>query len=105
VRAASALGEPFWASSRKERLQTLNKGDRIAVSVRPEAIFVNGSSPALNPKFRARVQKSAFLGNRIDLRLDLKGQEFRCQVARFDQGAGSAHEVDVEFDSELAWVV
>ncbi len=105
VRAASALGEPFWASSRKDKLQTLNKGDRIAVSVRPEAIFVNGSAPSLNPKFRARVQKSAFLGNRIDLRLDLKGQEFRCQVPKFEHTLAQSHDVDVEFDSELAWVV
>jgi hypothetical protein len=51
------------------------------------------------------VHKSAFLGNRIDLRLDLKGQQFRCQVPKFDQGLLQSHEVDVEFDSELAWVV
>lgn len=101
VRMSHDLGEPFWASGSKDTVGRLSKGAPISVSVRPEAIRVNGAGGGDNPSIGAKVQASAFLGNRIDLRLDIKGQEFRCQVPRRDFG----DDINVTFNAELAWVI
>ena len=101
VRVSQDLGEPFWASGPKSLVGRLSPGTPVSVSVRPEAIRVNGAATGDNPALSARVQASAFLGNRIDLRLDIKGQEFRCQVPRMDFG----EEINVNFNPELAWVI
>lgn len=102
VRVAQELGEPFWASASKDKATGLAKGAPVAVSVRPEAILVNGAAgTAQNPAISAKVHASAFLGNRFDLRLEIRGQEFRCQVPNMDFGV----DVNVSFNSELAWVI
>jgi ABC-type Fe3+/spermidine/putrescine transport system ATPase subunit len=101
IRVSQDLGEPFWASGPKDLVGRLAKGAPVSVSVRPEAIRVNGGGGSDNPSISAKVQASAFLGNRIDLRLDIKGQEFRCQVPRMDFGG----DIDVNFNPELAWVI
>ena len=102
VRIAQSLGEPFWASASKDKVGDLSKGSPVAVSVRPEAIMVNGAANgAANPAISAKVHASAFLGNRFDLRLEIGGNEFRCQVPAMDFG----ETVNVSFNSELAWVI
>jgi ABC-type Fe3+/spermidine/putrescine transport system ATPase subunit len=102
VKISQEFGEPFWASAPKDRVGGLSKGAPVAVSVRPEAILVNGANEAAgNPPISARIQTSAFLGNRYDLRLDIRGREFRCQVPRMDFG----EDIHVTFNSELAWVI
>ena len=101
VRVAQEYGEPFWASGPKDLVDRLSKGSEISVSVRPEAIRVNGAAEGDNPQISAKVKATAFLGNRFDLRLDIKGREFRCQVPRMDFG----EDVDVNFNPELAWVI
>ncbi len=101
VRVAQDLGEPFWASGPRDMVGRLSQGTPISVSVRPEAIRVNGAGGGDNPAISAKVQASAFLGNRIDLRLDIKGQEFRCQVPSMDFG----EDINVNFNPELAWVI
>ena len=101
VRVSQELGDPFWASGPKDLIGQLSKGSPITVSLRPEAIRVNGAIEGDNPSITAKVQASAFLGNRIDLRLDVQGQDFRCQVPNMDFG----DEVKINFNSDLAWVI
>jgi len=101
VRVSQDLGEPFWASGPRDVVGRLSQGAPISVSVRPEAIRVNGAGGDGNPAIGAKVQASAFLGNRIDLRLNIKGQEFRCQVPNMDFG----DDINVNFNPELAWVI
>lgn len=101
IRISQEYGEPFWARGPDHLVSRLAKGADVAVSVRPEAIRVNGAVNGDNPPIEARVKASAFLGNRFDLRLDIKGREFRCQVPQMDFGEN----VKVNFNSDLAWVI
>ncbi|MFQ5658356.1 MAG: ABC transporter ATP-binding protein, partial [Candidatus Methylomirabilales bacterium] len=103
VRVASPLGEPFWASGPNNHLKVLRTGSKVFVSVRPEAIAVNDGQTSENPLFRGKIQKRAFLGNRIDLRVDVQGKNLRCQVPKLKEGFGEG--VTVRFNSELAWVI
>ncbi len=103
VRVASPMGDPFWASGPNAYLKELDRGGKVSVSVRPEAISVNDGQNSDNPAFSGKIQKSAFLGNRIDLRLSVRGEELRCQVPKPKEGFGE--EVSVRFDSELSWVI
>ncbi|MCB1744622.1 MAG: ABC transporter ATP-binding protein [Gammaproteobacteria bacterium] len=103
ISVASGLGAPFWASASAQLSQSLRPGDNIAVAVRPEAIHIvpGGAGSAGDSGIRGRLTKTAFLGNRFDVRLDVNGQELRCQSTRLD----FSDEVQVSFDAELAWVV
>jgi len=101
VRVSQEFGDPFWASGPKDLVAGLSKGAGVSVSVRPEAIRVNGAAEDDNPPINARVKASAFLGNRFDLRLEIKGREFRCQVPQMDFG----DDVNVNINPELAWVI
>lgn len=103
VRVASRLGEPFWANGPNNHLKALRTGSKVSVSVRPEAIAVNDGQTSENPLFRGRIQKRAFLGNRIDLRVDVQGKDLRCQVPKPKGGFGEG--VTIQFNPELAWVI
>ena len=103
VKVASPLGEPFWASGPEDYLRDLSPGSEISVCVRPEAIGVNQEQSNGNPAYRGKVLKRAFLGNRIDLRVNVQGADLRCQVP--NPKANFGEELTVEFDAELSWVI
>lgn len=103
VKVASSLGEPFWASGPEDYLRALSPGSDVCVCVRPEAIGVNPEKPNGNPVFSGKVLKRAFLGNRIDLRVNVQGVDLRCQVP--NPKAEFGEELTVQFDAELSWVL
>lgn len=103
VKVASSLGEPFWASGPEDYLKNLSPGNDVSVCVRPEAIAVNPEQSNGNPVFRGKILKKSFLGNRIDLRVNVQGTDLRCQVP--NPKASFGEELTVEFDAELSWVI
>ncbi|HBK80295.1 MAG TPA: hypothetical protein DDZ83_11620 [Nitrospinae bacterium] len=103
VKVATPLGEPFWASGPEDYLMNLSPGNDVSVCIRPEAIAVNLEQSNGNPAFRGKIFKKSFLGNRIDLRVNVQGTDLRCQVP--NPKASFGEELTVEFDAELSWVI
>lgn len=103
VKVATPLGEPFWASGPEDYLMDLSPGNDVSVCIRPEAIAVNLEQSNGNPAFRGKIFKKSFLGNRIDLRVNVQGTDLRCQVP--NPKASFGEELTVEFDAELSWVI
>jgi ABC-type Fe3+/spermidine/putrescine transport system ATPase subunit len=99
VLVRSALGEPFWASSDAEFITRIHIGAKVAVSVRPEDVFI----AATGEGFAGRITDASFLGNRYEVALDIGGTPLRAQARRtVDNSDGS---VVVTFDPAAAWVV
>ena len=103
VKVASSLGEPFWASGPEDYLRELSPGSEVSVCVRPEAISVNQEQSNGNPAYLGKILKRAFLGNRIDLRVNVQGADLRCQVP--NPKASFGEELTVEFNADLSWVI
>jgi ABC-type Fe3+/spermidine/putrescine transport system ATPase subunit len=102
AKVSSDLGVTLTVPVSVEILKVLKAGDRVTLSIRPEAVRARAASAGDAP-ISARVVKSAFLGSRYEVWLDINGRQIRAEASGLADL--TAEHVGVSIDSQLVRVV